>query len=134
MKNVLLLCALILTANVSFAEPLVLNTKSEVAENYYLEAKKNEKYFFSPFGRDTIRTQVMDINNDNRDDILVTEENHCDRDTGCYWRIYLNLGKETDGPYCLSSEIDEEYIINDYQCLEDGWVTALKPKKYPRGE
>ena len=134
MKKVVMLCTMILAVNVSFAEPLILNSKSEVAENYYLEAKKNEKYFFAPFGRDTIRTQVMDINQDNSGDLLVTEENHCDRDTGCYWRIYLNLGKEADGPFCLSSEIDEEYLVRDYQCLENGWVTALTPEKYPRGE
>jgi|GEM_PF-6666125 len=129
MRMIVMICALVLAASVSFAEPLILNDRNEIAENYYIEAKKNEKYFFYPFGRETIRTQVRDMNGDHKGDILVTEENHCDRDTGCYWRIFLNLGKEKDGPYCLSDEIDQEYPIEDYKCLENGWVTALNPMK-----
>ncbi|NLC70604.1 MAG: hypothetical protein GX751_04505 [Desulfuromonadaceae bacterium] len=129
MKKFVWACFLILTADFSFGAALILQNQNEVVENYFLEAKKSEKLYFYPFGRETIRTQIRDINGDRKDDILVTEQNHCDRDTGCFWRIYLNLGKETDGPYCLSAEIDEEYLVENYSCLADGWVTALNPSK-----
>ena len=129
MKQVVLVCFLVLTADVCFAAPLILDTQKEVVEDYYLEAAKSAKLFPYPFGRETIRTQILDINGDKKEDILVTEQNHCDRETGCYWRIYLNLGKEKDGPYCLSNEIDEEFLVENYSCLADGWVTANAGKK-----
>jgi len=125
MKTIISVFFLVLSANLGCAEPLVLNSRSDIVENYYEEAQRSEQYYFYPFGRETIETQVRDMNGDHRADILVTERNHCDRETGCYWRIYLNLGKETDGPYCLSSETDETYDVGTLVCLADGWQTRL---------
>ncbi|NLV23313.1 MAG: hypothetical protein GXY54_00840 [Deltaproteobacteria bacterium] len=129
MRKIIVVCFLVLAADFSWGKPLILNSQNEVAEDYYLEAKKREKLYFYPFGRETIRTQIRDINGDRKNDILVTEQNHCDRDTGCFWQIYLNLGKEKDGPYCLSAEIDESYDIENYPCLADGWATLPDWKK-----
>lgn len=127
MKRIILVSVLVMMAGSAFAERLILKNEAEIRDSYTKQVNKAKEYLFYKV-EGSVQVQYVDMNGDNRKDIVIANANSYDRDTGYVWRIFLNLGENGDGPYCLSGDADDTLPVENYSCVERGWDTPLHPK------
>ncbi|MCR5219556.1 MAG: FG-GAP repeat protein [bacterium] len=120
----------ILCGNVC-AEQLILKNEQEIRASY-TEYVNREKEFLFYKVEGSVRVNYIDMNGDGKTDIVIANANSYDRDTGYVWRIFLNIGEEGEGPYCLSADSDDTFPVDKYACVEDGWDTPLHPLNQKR--
>ncbi len=114
------------------AEQLILKNEQEIRASYTEYVNRQREFLFYKV-EGSVRVNYVDMNGDGKTDIVIANANSYDRDTGYVWRIFLNIGEEGEGPYCLSVDSDDTFPVDkQYACVEDGWDTPLHPLNQKR--
>ena len=108
------------------AEQLILKDEQAIRESYTQYVNRQKDFLFYKV-EGSVRVQYIDMNGDGKTDIVIANANSYDRDTGYVWRIFLNIGEEGEGPYCLSADSDDTFPVDKYTCMENGWDSPLHP-------